>query len=417
MKDPKKQIETLREKIENGERGGSDDDKEVLLDFSNEIRLRGTDYSDYRHLKLLRHCTRIAEEVGGLADALDDRDTAEEIALWIEEEYDNEETNRDYRVAFRVFGRRVTDEGVDGPDSPPKSIDWVPSGTSRNYDPAPEPQNMLRWDDDVVPMIENTHNARDAAMIALAFDLGPRGGEFETLTVGDVTDGDHGLRVTVRGKQGKRTATIIPAVPHVNRWLSDHPAPNDPDAPLWSKLSKAEEVSYQMLNKVFKEAAARADVNKPVTLTNFRKSSAAHLASKGVNQAHLEDHHGWVRGSKVASRYVSVFAEEADREIAKAYGKDIEPQETDDISPEECPRCGKETPQDKELCVWCGQALEPGAAEKADAVDDILVRAIAESDGERASEIVEMRDEVKDDPDMLAELIDDLAPHLPEPSN
>jgi len=404
MKDPRNQIENLRDGIQSGERGGSPADQQALIDFSDEIRLRGKEYSDYRHLKLLRHNTRIAEEVGGLADALEDRDAAEPIVLWINENYENEETNRDYRVAFRVFGRKMSD----GDDEPPDSIAWVPSGTSKTYDPSPEPQNMLRWDDDVVPMIENTHNARDAAMIALAFDLGPRGGEFENLTVGDVTDGDHGLRVTLRGKQGKRTVTIIPSVPYMNEWLAKHPADNDPGAPLWSKLSTPDEVSYQMLNKVFKEAADRADVGKPVTLTNFRKSSAAHLASKGVNQAHLEDHHGWVRGSKVASRYVSVFADAADREIAKAYGKDVEPEETDDISPIECPRCGKETPENRDLCMWCGQGLEPGAAEKADQVDDILVRAIGQASGERAEELIDLREDAKSDSEIMGQLIADL---------
>lgn len=428
MQDPARAIETLRGKIEDGRRGGSEEDREALLEFSNELKLRGKEYSDHRHEKLLRHNTRIAEEVGGLADALDERPAAEDIVLWINDEYENEETNRDYRVALRVFGRKMVDNGGD----PPDSIEWVPSGTSKTYDPAPEPQNMLRWDDDVVPMIEATHNARDAAMIALAFDLGPRGGEFESMTVGDITDGDHGLRVTVSGKQGKRTATIIPAVTYVNQWLSKHPKPDNPNAPLWSKLSKPESVSYQMLNKVLVEAAARANdidrtdgdgekrplselrdqLPKPVTLTNFRKSSAAHLASKGVNQAHIEDHHGWVRGSRVASRYVSVFAEESDRQIAEAYGKDVEPKETDDISPIDCPRCGKETPRHKDLCVWCGQGLEPGAAEKADQVDDIMVKAIAESDSDRANELLDMREDVKEDPALLAELMEDLEQHL-----
>lgn len=356
----------------------------------------------------------MAEEVGGLSASLVERDAAEKIVRWINKTYENEETNRDYRVALRVFGRRTTDDGVDGPNSPPEPIDWVPSGTSSTYDPSPEPGDMLRWDEDVIPMVEAAENPRDAALVTLAFDLGPRGGELQSITLGDVTDGDHGLRVTLRGKQGKRTATIIPSVPYVNKWLAAHPATGDSDAPIWSKLQQAEPVSYQMLNKALKEMAARAGVEKPVTPTNLRKSSAAHLASKGVNQAHLEDHHGWVRGSRVASRYVSVFAEQADREIAKAYGQEVEPEDTDDISPEECPRCGRETPQEKQLCVWCGQALEPGAAEKASAVDDLLVGAIARAEGEDAAEILEMREEVKDEPDLMTDLMDELAPHLAE---
>ena len=300
----------------------------------------------------------MAEEVGGLADTLTERDATEAIVRWINREYDNEETNRDYRVAIRVFGRRMTPG-----DNPPESIDWVPSGTSRDYNPQPSPRDMLRWEDDVLPMIEATHNNRDAAMIAVAFDAGARSGEFRDLRVGDVTDHTHGLQITVDGKQGERTVTLIPSVPHLQRWLGDHPARQDDTAPLWSKLHSVDGLSFSMFQKVFESAAEDADVSRPVTLTNFRKSSASYLASKGMSQAHLEKHHGWVRGSRVASRYIAVFAEEAENELARIHGLDVSEEESEPIGPVTCPRCDKQTPREREMCVWCEQALEPGAVE------------------------------------------------------
>ena len=359
MGDPGSQIETLRERIETSEEIAAAD-REALLDFSDELYLLQTEYGDHRHLKLLRHCTRIAEHVGGLADALKDRDAAEEIVRWINRTYDNEETNRDYRIALRVFGRRTADGNG---DDPPDSIKWVPSGTPRNYDPAPNPGDMLHWEEDVVPMIDETMNSRDAALIATAWDSGARSGEIRSLTVGDVTDHRHGLQLTLSGKTGQRTVTLIPAVPHLQRWLSDHPARDDPDAPLWCKLDRPEEFSYRMFTKILESAAERAGVDKPVTFTNFRKSSASFLASQGMNQAHIEDHHGWVRGSDVAARYVSVFGEDADRELAKVHGVEVEEEEPDPVGPVECPRCGKQTPRDEDFCVWCGQATDHGAIE------------------------------------------------------
>jgi hypothetical protein len=86
---PTKQLETLREKIESGERGGSEEDQEALLEFINRLRLLGSQYSDQRREKLLRYCTIIAEELGGLADALENWEAAEDIVLWINLEYDN----------------------------------------------------------------------------------------------------------------------------------------------------------------------------------------------------------------------------------------------------------------------------------------------------------------------------------------
>ncbi len=399
------QISNLRERIQTSEEI-SEEDREVLLEFDDTLSLLGKDYSDHRHLKLLRHVTIMAENVGGVAAALDDRDAAKEIVRWIHRNYDNEETNQDYRVALKVFGRHVSDENG---KEPPDSLEWIPSGTSSNYDPAPDPGEMLGWEEDVLPMTEAARNSRDAAAIALQFDAGLRGGEFENLTIGAVTDHKHGLQVTVNGKQGKRTVTLIPSVPYVQRWLSDHPAPNDGEAPLWSKLDEPEPMSYRMLLKMFEKPAERVGVSKPVTPTNFRKSSASYLASRGMNQAHLEDHHGWVRGSDAAARYISVFADDADRELAKLHGIDVAEEEPDPTAPLECPRCGERTPRDRDMCVWCGQALEPGAAEKADHLEDLIAQSLAEASGDDADRLLEFREAAKDDPRLRAEAIEEIS--------
>ena len=359
MDDPVARIDTLRDDRIPDNDAISPADQQALLDFSDELFLRTAEYSDYRHEKLLRHCTRIAEHVGGLAQSREDRDAAEDIVRWINRTYDNEETNRDYRIALRVFSKHTTDG-----DDPPESIDWISGQTSRSYEPQPDPGNMLHWEDHIVPMIDACYNNRDAAIIATAWDAGCRSGEFRNLTVGDVTNHKHGKQITVDGKTGQRTVTLIPSVPHLNRWLQDHPSGDDDDAPLWSKLHGPDGLSFRMFKKILETAADRANIDRPVTLTNFRKSSASHLASQGMSQAHIEEHHGWKRGSDVAARYVSVFAEAADRELAKIHGLDVEEDEPDPIAPVECPRCGRDTPRDEEFCVWCEQAIEPGAVEQ-----------------------------------------------------
>lgn len=359
MADPSARIDTLRDhRIPDNEKI-SPTDRQALLTFSDALFLRGAQYSDYRHEKLLRHCVRIAEEVGGLADTLESREAAEEIVRWINRTYANEYTNHDYRTALRVFSRHVTDE-----DGMPDTISWVPSGTSNSHNPQPDPADMLHWNEHIQPMIEATHNNRDAAIIAVAWDAGCRSGEFRNLTIGNVSDHKHGLQITVDGKTGQRTVTLIPSVPHLTRWLQDHPDRNDPEVPLWSKLHQPDGLSYRMFKKILETTADRAGVDRPVTLTNFRKSSASHLASQGMSQAHIEEHHGWKRGSDVAARYVSVFADDADRELARIHGLDVKDDEPDPIAPIECPRCGRETPRDEEFCVWCEQAIEPGAVEQ-----------------------------------------------------
>lgn len=366
--EPQAALNRLREQVESNP-ALDEADREILLDFSERLDLLRAEYSTQRHEKLLRHCAIMAgcsqnipeDELPDVrfVNVLEDEDTRDSILAWINRRYENPDTNRDYRIALRMFGRHMTDG-----DEVPEILEDVPTTTSRNGPPMPDPGEMLDWHDDVEPMIEGTRNSRDAALIATTWDSGARGGEIRELTVGDVSDHDHGLRITVDGKTGQRSITLMPSVPHLNRWLADHPAKDDPDAPLWSKLNTAELPSYQQHLKSLKQAAERAEVRKPATFTNFRKSSAAYLASRGMNQAHIEQHHGWRHGSPVGSRYIRVFSDDADKQLAAIHGADIEQEDPDPIAPIDCPRCGQENPRDEPACVFCGQALEAGAAER-----------------------------------------------------
>ena len=391
-------LDRLIDQLEAGTRGGSDADREALLAFSDRLALLRSEYSVDRHEKLLRHCTIAAEKVGELAAALEDRTAAETLVKWVNREYTNEETNKDYRIALRMFGKRLAEVDEEIPtdsDGVPESLAWIPTTTSRSYDPTPDPSEMLDWEADARPLMDATMNARDAALIAVAWDAGPRAGELLGLTVGDVSDHKHGLQITVDGKTGQRSITLITAVPYLNRWLADHPRRDDGTAPLWCGLQSGEEISYQMCRKALREAARRAEVSKPVTFTNFRKSSASYLASQGVNQAVLEDHHGWTRGSPVAARYVSVFADASDREVARAHGLDIEADEPEPIAAVTCKRCGEKTPREEAFCMWCHQVLEPGA--------------VAEIEREQQAERRQLLGFAKEHPELLDRL-DEMEP-------
>ncbi|MBX0303714.1 tyrosine-type recombinase/integrase [Haloarcula salinisoli] len=352
MTETRAKVESLRERIQDSS-DICEEDREALLAFSDRLYLLKSEYTDYRHEKLLRHCTRIAEQVGDLAAARENRNAAEDIVRWINQTYDNEYTNHDYRTALRIFGRRTTDC-----DGTPESIDWVPSGTSNSHDPVPDPAEMLKWEEDVIPMTDEARNSRDAALITVAFDAGARSGELQSLTVGDISDAKHGLRIFVDGKKGQRSVTLIPSVPYLQRWLNDHPGSDDPDAPLWSKLSEPEELTYRRFRAIFDDVAKRAGVTKPVTPTNFRKSNASYLAEKGMNQAYIEDRQGRKRGSDATAHYVARFGGEAENEYARMQGVDIEEEEPEPLGPVSCPRCGKDTPRHEPTCVWCNQALD-----------------------------------------------------------
>jgi integrase len=318
---------------------------------------------------------KMAEEVGGLADGLEDRDATKRLMGWVNQHYENAESNKTARDALRSFGEHAT-----AGEGKPDSIAWIPTGYPSNFNRKPDPAKMFRWEDHVVPMLESCRNFRDEALIALAFDIGPRSGELQDLSVGDLADHDYGLQVTLDGKRGRRSPVCLLAPKRVQQWLQTHPAPDDPTAPLWSKLNSPDTISAQMVRKVFREAADRAPISPPSTPTptRFRKSSATHLARRGVSQTALENRYGWVRGSDEAARYIAVFGEESEREIAMALGVDVGDDEPEPMGPVTCTRCEQETPRDKDRCVWCGQPRSVEAAQEAEATQSAGLKALSQ---------------------------------------
>jgi len=392
MPNPEQGVETLREKIQKEEREIDDErDREALIEFSDEMKLMRETYGHYRHVKLLRHCVRMAEHApASLADALEHRDAAEDIVRWIHDEYDLDETpetNQNYRVALRVFGRRVDD---DSGEDPPPSLDWIKSTLPNDYDPSPDPADMLEWDTDIEPMLDGARNTRDAAAIALQFDAGLRGGELYDLTVGDITDTDHGKAVSVDGKTGQRSVDLIPSTPYVQRWLTDHPG--DDSDPLWSQLTSPKQLSYPSFLDMFKAPAERADVDKDVTPTNLRKSNLAWLCRQGMNARYIEQRQGRAHGSDAVSRYAAIFDGDVGDEYARLMGLEVaDEDDSDEFAPIICPRCDKETPQSEDRCVWCGQELSPDAASRSAEQDQDLMELLA-THPDLADEIISLKE-------------------------
>ena len=114
---PEQSIRRLRERLDNSE-AISPADADALRDMSDRVRLLGpSEYSDFAHEKYLMRAVKLAEEVGGIADALEDKDAAEDLVTWINtEQTDSAETNKDYRVTLRQFGKLATD-GDEIPES------------------------------------------------------------------------------------------------------------------------------------------------------------------------------------------------------------------------------------------------------------------------------------------------------------
>jgi len=116
MRDPQQGVETLRAKIQAGERGGSDRDRAALMDFSDQLKLMRETYGWHRHEKLLRHCVRISE----LADALERHQplTTEHVQRLIEEGFGVSYSQRHLSRLLKKLGMKYAIPRPESPDRP-----------------------------------------------------------------------------------------------------------------------------------------------------------------------------------------------------------------------------------------------------------------------------------------------------------
>lgn len=159
----------------------------------------------------------------------------------------------------------------------------------------------------------------------------------------------------------------------------DRHVPSGADALVEVVGDEIERPSYNTFLDYFKNAAGRADVAKEVTPTNFRKSNTRWLVLLGMSQARIEDRQGRKRGSEHTRRYLARFGEESnERTYARLHGKDVEVEEPEELDPIDCPRCSRETPRNRDRCMWCHFALSHEAAKDAETKREAALRAVTE---------------------------------------
>lgn len=238
--------------------------KDLLRDFKRDLTLQ--DMSKAWIDKLLSHMKVIAEYLN--FDRFEDLDIDDikDLIEWIQGRDIAKATVRDYKQVIRRFWKWLNDG-----EHPPETA-WISTGRQRKSSTLPK---ELLDRNEVEKLIDGCRNARDAALIALLWETGARIGELIDLTVGDIEDHENGRKVVVDGKTGPRRLLLVESVPHLNRWLSDHPNP-EKSAPLWSKLRDGSEgVSYEYIRqKILGRAKSRAGIDKPVNPHHFRHSRA-----------------------------------------------------------------------------------------------------------------------------------------------
>ena len=135
----------------------------------------------------------------------------------------------------------------------------------------------------------------------------------------------------------------------------------------------------------------------------------AFLASKGVNEAHINKRAGRNLTSDEAKRYTTIFGDEHVSQVASAYGVEVEERDDEDIEPVECPRCGRMNNYDAEFCWSCRQVLDYSAAAEFEDEENRVRREVLSfiSDNpeviEKANELERMLSLMEERPELLGE--------------
>jgi hypothetical protein len=98
-------------------------------------------------------------------------------------------------------------------------------------------------------------------------------------------------------------------------------------------------------------------------------------------------------------------------EARDAFGKEVQEQ-PDELTPTVCPKCGETPPESAKLCPWCGLEFTPDAKETIEEADDDVKESYKEADDmgevDAVTELDEMLEDVKEDPELKAALIEKL---------
>jgi integrase len=380
--------------------------KELIREYTQDRRLDGL--KDATLLKNAGRMKIVAEHLE--SQRLDEmgKQDIKDLVVWLYEKYDKESTINTYKTVIRGFWKWL-EPGENG-DAPAK-VAWIKQKGATGRGPLPK--DLLK-PEEVQRQIEAANNPRDKALISLLYETGARVGEVIDIKVGDIEDRKHGKKVNIDGKTGPRRVPLIECVPHLNRWLSDHPNPQK-SAPLWCKIQQGnadEPLSYDYISyTILSGTMERAGIEKKSNPHIYRHSRASKLAND-MTEAQMNEFFGWTQGSDVPARYVHLSGRDIDNAYDAMHGL-YDPEE-DGHEPQirECGRCQELNEPEAAFCMRCGYALDGrSAADFESGIESDLREDYGDMDPEDVDtrEKLEAMNELLSDPDIKTALLEHLA--------
>ena len=212
-------------------------------------------------------------------------------------------------------------------------------------------------------------NIRDKAFIFTLYESGCRPGEILGLRRKHVVFDEYGTVLLVDGKTGPRRVRIVAATPLLANWINEGHPFKDPESYLWINLegpNYGKALKYHAARHLVKRRSEQARINKRIYPYLFRHSRATELANI-LTEAQMNEHCGWVQGSRMPSVYVHLSGKNIDPAILQAYGlKPKQNKEFEKLKPKECHICKTVNSPIGEFCIRCGRPLDLEVAIKLD---------------------------------------------------
>jgi len=241
-------------------------------------------------------------------------------------------------------------------------VNWF---SLKNVETKVSPQDLITQEE-FEAMIRACINSRDRALISLLYESGARIGEIGSMRIKDVSFDEYGAIVWLpRSKTVRRKIRVVYSARYLAEWISDHPMKDDPEKPLWIKLTgrnATKKMEYDDIRMQIKKIAKRAGIKKRVYPHLFRHTRATRLLAK-VPESIGARYLGWVPGSDMVRVYVHLASEDVDEAILKMHG--IKTNDNgNDLEVKQCPRCLQVNPAQSRFCSRCGLPLSEEAIQE-----------------------------------------------------
>lgn len=250
-----------------------------------------------------------------------------------------------------------------------KAVSWI---KCRRFDTHIE-QSKLLTPSEIQDMLKHSYSSRNKCFIRVLYESGARIGEILNLRVKNILVQDHGIRLELNGKTGKRTVLLIDSTPIVQEYLNNHPFKDNPEAPFFFSEGKntfGRALKYSGGRAILVQTAKLCGIKKPIRPHLFRHARLDWLGEhENFNERDLRTYAGWNNKSDMPSVYLHYGEKAIESKLLKSRGIVTEKENLENKKEKAalqdiiCPRCQRKNDSSALYCN-CGLVLDQKTALK-----------------------------------------------------